>query len=461
MNDNIEYYTNIDLHWKNIHKWWNKIKIKDNLFPSNFKLVSSDEKFDFNIHLLFIIKKIFDIDDIRDVDKIILKNYDLQKLYKNFSTHKNLFLVFLEKNTELKNIFNYIMNFHEYFSKIKKKFISIIKPIIEDKYFNKLFKIDDDLTRVLAPIAGTIFYLYLTYKNIYKVLDNFLILDETYIQFFIVSYLIIDEYMDSKNVDENEKKIFLKWFMKIVENPSDEILLNEKECEIWQCITFRKYFLEFHKKYPSEKYKIIYDYVKFMIYTLKKSNKNQKKKDIDEYSILEETFKKSYVVSFFMALLINIQLNIELSSINKKNMYNLCKLLFLVQLYDDFFDIDKDCVEENYTYFYNETIKIDFTKRVMKLVRSSFILIRDLELNNNNDGAKIKNIIHYIMKNVILLVFYIHKNKLKTNLIDYFSQYSFFSKESISLFDKNTYNQYENNILLKIMNIYYREYFLP
>jgi len=455
MDQDIIYYTNIDLHWKNIYKWWNKITLKKNIFPSKFKLVGENEKISFNIKFLYIIKIIFNIDDITKVDKIIIKNDNYQKLYSNIIENKKLFLSLIEGNNDIKNIFQYIMTFHQYFPLIKKKLIDILNPIFKDENFSKLFKNDDDLTRVLAPIAGTIFYLYLTYKDIYKLFDIILLLDGTYIRFFIISYLIVDEYMDSKNIDETEKKIFLKWFMNIVENPSNDISLSEKEAGIWQCITFKKYFLEFHKKYPSNEYRIIYKYVKFMISTLHKSNSIQQMKTVEEYSILEETFKKSYVVSFFMALLINIQLKIDLNSINKKNMYNLCKLLFLVQLYDDFFDIDKDVLEENYTYFQSDNIKLDFNDRVIKLIRSSFILIKDLNLNLNGDyhNKRIKDIIYYVMKNVILLVFYVHKNKLNTNLIKYFSNYSFFSEKSISLFDKNSYNQYENNILVNLFRL--------
>ena len=445
---NIDYFLKIDYHWNNIKIWWDNIsKDTNNLFPNNFKKVSENDKNVFNIKLLYLIKKIFNIDDINIIDKININNYNIDDIIKNIKDNYNLLNIFVEDYSDLKNNINYILQYQNYFGLIKKKLIDIALPLFNDEHFDKLFKTDDDLTRILAPIAGSVFYIYLTERDVEKTLQICLTLDNIFIQFFVISYLIVDNFMDTVNDDNLSKKIFLKWFMNIVENPSDKIFLSDEHQKIWQCITFEKYFSLFIQKYPYSENKIIYDFVKIMISTLNKANIMQKNKDISENDILEHTFKKSYVVSFFMALLINIQLK---KKISKKNMFNLCKLLFLIQIYDDYFDVDKDILEGNYTYFNSDKININFDDRVKKTVLANFLFIKELNEKNNN----VNNIINYVMKNVILLVFYIHMNKISNSLINYFFEYSIFSDNSIKYFDKNSYDQFNNNILIKFIKLY-------
>jgi len=59
-----------------------------------------------------------------------------------------------------------------------------------------LFICDDDLTR-FAPIGALIIYLYFIEKDIEILIKNFLNIDPIYIQFFIISYLILDGFMDN------------------------------------------------------------------------------------------------------------------------------------------------------------------------------------------------------------------------------------------------------------------------
>ena len=338
-----------------------------------------------------------------------------------------------------------------YFGQVKKKISKILLPIFSDEHSDKMFRSDDDLTRILAPIAGSIFYIYLTTRDVNKTIETCLILDNIFIQFFIISYMILDNLMDEVDDSEkvNSKKIFFKMFMKIVNNPEIDINLNDNELSIWQCIIFKKYFLLFVIKYPPSENKIIYDFVKVMISTINNAGIIQKNKDSSEDDILEHTFKKSYVVSFFMALLINIQLKFN---IDTEIMSNLCKLLFLVQIYDDYFDIDKDVIENNYTYFNSsDHPSLNFDDKIRKTVLATFIFIDEINEKNNN----ISNIINYIMKNVILLVFYIQNKKINRCLTDYFLEYSIFSENNLRLFDKSSYDQFNSNIITKMIQLYY------
>lgn len=246
------------------------------------------------------------------------------------------------------------------------------------------------------------------------------------------------------------KKIFFKWFMNIVNHPDEEIKLSVEEENIWQCIIFKKYFIMFREKYPlsESKNKIIYDFVKIMIHNLHLANKIQKSEKSSPEQILEASFKKSFVVSFFMALLINIQLNLK---INMDSLNNICKMLFLVQLYDDYFDIDKDISENNYTFFnYNNDNNDNINSRVQKLVRASFIFMDNL----NEKNVNINRILHYALKNILFLVFNVHKDKLSTDLLKYFLSYSIFTEELINYFDEKSYNQFQDTILLQVIKNY-------
>jgi hypothetical protein len=107
-------------------------------------------------------------------------------------------------------------------------------------------------------------------RDIEKTIKLCLDLDNISMQFFIVSYLILDNFMDDDSYYKENKIIFLKWFMNIVNNPENEVIINEDQSKIWQCITFKKYFCKFVDKYPVNKNKILYDFVKLMIITLKK-----------------------------------------------------------------------------------------------------------------------------------------------------------------------------------------------
>lgn len=476
----INYFLDIDYHWNNIKIWWDNVKITDNLFPKEIKKVSENDKNIFNIKFLYLIKTIFNINDINNINsdnKININDYDFNELYSKISSNYKLFNMFIEDDVELKNIINYILQFKNYFGLIKKKIYEIIYPLFNDENFDKLFRCDDDLTRIMAPIAGSIFYIYITERDIEKTLQISLELDNVYIQFFIVSYLIIDNFMDT--IDGNaenakNKKIFLKWFMNIVENPGNKVILNEEHYKIWQCCTFEKYFSRFTNKYPVNENKIIYDYVKVMIKILNVANTVQKNSNSNENDIVEHTFKKSYAVSFFMALLIDIKkfkqelidtgLGMKETSSPKdklkKNMKHLCKLIFLIQIYDDYFDIDKDIAENNYTYFNSAKVNmlndsyrspelnnIDFDRKIKKTIISAFLFIKELNEKNNN----ITNIINYSIKYILLIVFYMHTNKIDRSLVEYFFEYTFFSENSIQYFNKDSYDQYNSDIILKFI----------
>lgn len=442
----MDYIIDLDHHWKNVEKWFNDIKINNNIFSDNYIKVTAEIKSKFTIKFLFFIKTILNIDDINTLDKIILNNYDIDILIKNL--YDTNYLFYLEGDIELKNIIIYLSRFSHYFNDIKNKIIEILKPILDDENCEKILNNDDDLTR-FTTIIGLIISLYLKKKNIKKALEDFLKLNIIFIQFFIISYLILDNLMDNK--DENEVNIknnfiFFKWFMNIIKNPDQEIILDEEQSLIWQCITFKKYFLLFRNEYPYQDNIFIYNYVKIMIDTLNKSHKIQKNNNnITEREVLEITFKKSYVVILFLAFISFKQLNYNFT---KKDIKIISKIAFLIQLCDDFIDIDKDIEEGNTSYFtlnISNNDKID--NKIKKIVSVFYIFINELNEKNKN----IYNLYHYIFKNLLITTVYLHNDKINNDLLNNFYEYSFFTPHVLQYFDKNTYDIYKNSIFLNFI----------
>jgi len=383
----LEYLLEIDKHWIRTKKWWDNIKIHNELFPKEFKKVNDNEKNIFKIKFLYFIKKIFVIEDITKIDKININN--LKNINFDNDSFKNLF----EDDYQLKNIISYFLNFKDYFQLIKKKIITIIEPLFNDIYFEKLFRCDNDLTRLCCPILACIVYIYLIYRDIEKTIILCLDLDNIPLQFFVISYLILDNFLDEETYETQENKtIFFKWFMNIVNNPENKVIINEEENKIWQCIIFKKYYCMFVKKYTVNENKILYDFVKLTISTLKETDILQKN-NTDETIILECTFKKSYVACFFMLIILNNHIK---NKLRKRDIFLLCKFLFLVQLYDDYFDIDKDIIENNNTYFTTNNIN----EKIKKIILSGFLFIDDLDEKNNN----IYILINYFLKYTLLYI---------------------------------------------------------
>jgi len=439
---NINFFLEINKHWEKTKEWFSNISHSNyNFIPEIVDKVSNDEKITFSIKLTYFVKKIFELDDINDIDKIKLSECDYTKLSNNIIENKDLLLFFLENKNILKTLLNYIFKFKDYFPLIIMKIQSILIPIFDDANFDKLFKCDDDLTRIIAPICGSIFYIYVTKRDIIKTLDIFLDLDIVFIQFFIISYIIIDDVMDDKNMDLKSKAYFMKWFINIVNNPKDEIILDDYASNMWQCITFKEFYSQFVIKYPPDTNKIIYDYVKIMIKTIKEAHSKQNDENITEDIILEHTFKKSYVVSFFLILFINLECKEE-------SVMDLCKILFLMQLYDDYADIDKDNEENNYTYFNSKNIELTLEERLIKMMNGIFLCIEELQLVDEN----LKNIVIYSVIYISMFLFYNHIDKTSDKFKDMILEYSFLSMNIVQYCNDKKNFQYTNKIYTKLLH---------
>lgn len=439
---------NINKYSKKIKIWWDNIST-ENVFPEYFKTYLDEEKKIFSVKCLYLIKNIFEIKDINTINVIHFDDYNDNILFNNALKKKYFIKSLFDDNTqynkEFKKHVQYILTFYDYYDDIKNKIISVLQPIFKEEYIDKLFTCDDDLTRLL-PIFALILYLYILEEDIEKTIILFLNIDMTFIQFFIISYLIIDNLMD--NIDNiDNKKIYFKWFLKLINKPNniENLQLNEYESKVWQCIVFKKYFSKLLEKHPYNENIEIYEYLKDMVNLILNSDKLQKDKNINEETIIYESFKKSYSVFYFIILVTHVQLKIKF---DKKKIYKLSKLAFLVQMYDDLFDIDKDTNEKNYTYYNSENIKLEFKLRIKKTFNALFKIINELAINNK----PVFEFCNYFYKNMIFIICYYLKDKIKDDqFVKYTESYSFFSHLILRFFDNTSYNNLKNKKLVDII----------
>lgn len=440
---------NIDVYWNHIKEWWININYEDYKYDTNIETVSIEEKKKFHIKFLYIIQLILNIDNIDDIlDKKVMKKIKMKNIIKNFKNNYQIIEQFIKNDIELNEYTLYFLYYKNYLSLFKNKILNILDPLINDEYFLKLFKCDDDISRVMAPLGGTFLYIYLLKKNLEETFIIMLTIDDVYIRFFIVSYLIIDNFMDCNDNDKYTKKIFLNWFMKIVHYPNEKIILNDDENKIWQCHVFNKYFSEFIEKYNYEENKEIYEYSKEMIKILQQSHIIQNNCNSNHDQILEYTFKKSYAVSFFLGMIINKKLNIILNHEYNETRILACKLLYLIQLFDDFVDYEKDINEKNYTYFNYSSINYleqDFNHRLKKLLAS----IKQFDKDINIKDPQLRNIILYVIKNIFPLFLNQLREYIDDDIKNYFCSYSVLSLNILNYFHKKIYNAYEENAVLK------------
>ena len=462
-----------DFYWNNIKNWWNNINIDNDLFNNEyFTPKTENDKNIFKIKFLYILKQIFEIENLEHIDKIVLDKKNLsdiqsrihyinsENIYNNILKNKNLFKLFIQDDDKLKKIFEYVIQYKDYLKLIIQKILNIFKPLFEEDCFDKLINIDEDITRIISPIAGTFLYLYISNNDLEYVIETFLNLNHVYIEFFMISYLIIDNIMDSSKISNTEKKKFMVWFMNIVSNPEDSIFIGHEAAEqnVWRYILFKKYYDKFIERYPPNKYPNIYEYVKIMINMLNIANKVQRDKNSNEEQILEYTFKKSYVVSYFIALLINIELN---KTFNENKLLQMSKLVFLIQLYDDIADVEKDIIENNYTYFSGGTDECLFSReqnlfefKIKKTIYATYDFLNGFDKieNVNSNENNIYNIIYYILENSLLYILYINSNKINNDLLDNFFKHSLISIDCLKYFDKNSYDQFNGNFMIKIID---------
>jgi len=109
----LEYLLEIDKYWIKVRNWWNNIDIQNELYPKEFKKVNMEDKNIFKIKYLYIIKKIFNIEDITKIDKINILTFHINDI--------DIFKTLIENDYQVKNIITYFLHYKDYFHLIKKK----------------------------------------------------------------------------------------------------------------------------------------------------------------------------------------------------------------------------------------------------------------------------------------------------------------------------------------------------
>jgi hypothetical protein len=476
----------INEYWNKTKEWFYNIKVGNNLFPINKiyknkdkdifiekfikllkKLLTKDEyiklkentmnlsiKYEINDNTLFTEEynskentlfteeynskgNTLFTEEYTDNKSFFIFNYlyDIfNNIKKNTSKYNKKILNLLDFDNDLKNSIIFISKYSNYYKDIINKIKTILNPILNE---NNLFKQDDDLFRISAPIFFVFMCIYINNIDLKKSIQIFLECDTIFIIFFIVSYLILDDIMDDETINKYDKHNFMKWFINIVNNPNDKIIIpinNVNNNNLFnKYIIFKKYVEIFIDKYKPNEHIFIYNYIKYMVSILQESNVCQKNKTISEEKILEYSFKKSFSVSYFLIYFLNYHSNDE-------TVENLSKLILLSQLIDDFSDIDKDKLENNYTYFNSNNIELSFDERIKKLIYACYDY--SMNLSNLNKDLDINIFVNVFTKyNLLLLVFF---------------QYNKINKQSLNEILK--YQIIPNNIMYKLLKIYKNEY---
>jgi len=247
--------------------------------------------------------------------------------------------------------------------------------------------------------------------------------------------------MDDETIDKTEKKTFMKWFINIANNPTNNIIIPENifsENLVNKACIFKSNYEIFIDKYNPNEHMYIYNYIKYMIHILNEANDNQKKKEISEEKILEYSFKKSFAVSYFLMYFTNTHLNVEIVE-------SCSKFILLSQLVDDYSDIDKDISESNYTYFNSDNISMTFEDRVKKLIYLCYNYI--IIFNNENKDIKV-----FTKYNLIYMILLQYK-RINNNMLDEIIEYQFIPKKII--YKILTQNIFDNNIIIKLVKKYF------
>ena len=323
------------------------------------------------------------------------------------------------------------------FKLLKEKLIEILLVLFNDEELDKLYICDEDFSRLVAPFTGSLLYLLLINRDFDKTIEMFLEEDNIIIIFFNISYLIIDNIMDSEHTSNDDKKIFLNWFNNGFEDLNNFTKINEIERNVWQINIFSKYFILFENKFRKEKYPDLYKFAKFMFNTLYKANKIQQNNQIDELVILEYTFKKSYVSILFLLLIINYKFSI---TITEDIFEKILHFILLIQLVDDYFDIDKDKKENNKTIFSSKNITNNFNK----FITNNYKFYESLNINDKI----LKEIINNILIESSFILLLNNRELVDDEYINNFEKYSIFYRNSIEIFDKNMYNIFNEKLLI-------------
>ena len=361
--------------------------------------------------------------------------------------------------------------------KLYSKFKSIITPFINNE-LTTFIRNDDDLIRMMS-----IFFFYPIYSifplvsslietkimagflkseeeifiyQINKIIKTFIEIPTENYQFSIMSYLLIDKYMDEESYEKNVRKKFLYFCHHTFVNKSCTVPITELENGDY--IAFKHYFDKLVSIYDIKKYDYLYD---FMIYLFESLNRTSSKEKIKENAkkigeednnledIYKETFSKSYLTIYFFILMSNLTLRKQNNTLIEEN----AKKAFIIQCYDDICDIyqdKKNKINTIYTYYILKKEKKEKNKKrveeenILKLekeLKRIFLKNREFLYDNLHDKYPILcRTLIYITTHIETFLVYKNKDYVSKEFIDDFYENKYYNETLFSVLKIDLFN---------------------
>lgn len=434
---------------KKILKKINEIKKIDNYYKKTIDWYKSDLSIEKKEILNAYLKTfIFDEDE-----KSILQNY----LKECIQEETFSFSILCEKDKFLKVIKDILLKNSSSNLKLYFKFKSIITPFLNNE-ITTFIRNDDDLIRMMS-----IFFFYPIYSifpivssltetkimsgflkseedifiyKINKIIKMFIEIPTENYQFSIMSYLLIDKYMDEECYEKNVRKKFLYFCHHTFVNKSCTIPMTELENGDY--IAFKHYFDKLISIYDVKSYDYLYDFMIYLFESLNRTSFKEKDNVDDLDHIYKETFSKSYLTIYFFILMSNLTLRKQNNDLIEEN----AKKAFIIQCYDDICDIyqdKKNKINTMYTYYIlKEERKTNFEKSKLE-EQLNTIFLKNREFLYDNLHKKYPILCRTLIYITIHIEsFLIYKNK------------DYISKEFMNTFYQN---KYYNEGLFSVLKI--------
>jgi hypothetical protein len=403
-------------------------------------------------------------------EKNILQNY----LKECIQEETFSFSILCEKDKFLKVIKELLLKNSSFNLQLYNKFKSIITPFLNNE-ITSFIRNDDDLIRMMS-----IFFFYPIYSifplvssltetkiisgflkseeeifiyQINKIIKTFIEIPTENYQFSIMSYLLIDKYMDEEVFEKNVRKKFLYFCHHTFVNKSCTIPSSELENSDY--IAFKHYFDKLISIYNVQSYDYLYD---FMIYLFESLNRTSCKEKInhtesmgeDELEgIYKETFSKSYLTIYFFILMSNLTLRKQNSSLIEEN----SKKAFIIQCYDDICDIyqdKKNKINTIYTYYILKKEKKEKNKKrveeenILKLekeLKRIFLKNREFLYDNLHEKYPILcRTLIYITTHIETFLIYKNKDYVSKEFIDDFYENKYYNETLFSVLKIDLFN---------------------
>jgi hypothetical protein len=182
-------------------------------------------------------------------------------------------------------------------------------------------------------------------QQLQKVAVEFIQIPNANFQFSIACYLLIDKYMDDKDLPHQDRHEFLFFCLRTFEKR--ECVIPETHALSKDYLCFKTFYDAFVELYPHEEFDYIHQFVLYLFHNLKRSSVSQTSVRTDMDLVCEETFSKSFLTIYFF----NFMSNLTLRGQDSEMIFENAQKAFLIQCYDDFCDLFQDQKNQIKTIF--------------------------------------------------------------------------------------------------------------